>query len=149
LASDRNRITYPFFPRRREKEEIELYLRSFSLPLSQKLQEKVSSLSGGERQTLALAMHLRSSPSLLLLDEHTSALDPRMGKKVMEITDAAARKQRIPTVVTTHNLDDALNYGNRLIAMNQGKIILDTGKTGKRDLTKDLLLSIYESKAPI
>ena len=129
---------------KKERERIAKYLGEFNENLVDKLNDPISSLSGGERQTVAFAMSLWSFPSLLLLDEHTSALDPYMAKKLMHLTHEKALQQGITTVMTTHQLDDALQYGNRLIIMRQGKIALDVRSSEKQKLTKNDLLSYYK-----
>jgi putative tryptophan/tyrosine transport system ATP-binding protein len=129
---------------RKKREEIRSYLAMYSGKLARALDEPVASLSGGERQTLALAMTLYKTPSILLLDEHTSALDPVMAAKLMSLSSKIAKEQAITTVMTTHNLDDALAYGNRLIVMHHGQLIHDFKEEEKRDLTRGDLLAFYE-----
>lgn len=131
-------------PNAQEKENISFYLSNFHPRLKEKLYQKTSSLSGGERQALALAMALWNTPSLLLLDEHTSALDPAMAEKILELTHTKSMKQKIPTIMTTHRIEDALQYGNRVIALNQGQIILDVSKEEKSGLTHEKLRSLYQ-----
>lgn len=110
--------------------------------LDQKLDTPVKNLSGGERQCLALAMCLLHPPKLLLLDEHTSALDPKIGKEIMEKTYTLTNG-RVTTLMATHRLDDALAYGNRLIVMKEGKIAHEFDEEAKRSLSKDNLLRLY------
>ncbi|MBS0627890.1 MAG: ATP-binding cassette domain-containing protein [Verrucomicrobia bacterium] len=143
IALHRNKLTSFSFSSKEKQKKIKAYLEIYNPNLAEKLAMPVSSLSGGERQTLALAMNLWISPSLLLLDEHTSALDPYMAKKLMHLTHEITERQQVTTVVATHNLDDALTYGTRLIVMKQGKIILDVPHEEKRKLTYEMLLSLY------
>jgi putative tryptophan/tyrosine transport system ATP-binding protein len=127
------------------KQEIADYLQAFHKVLPEKLQHPVSSLSGGQRQCLALAMCLYNQPNLLLLDEHTSALDPKTAKKMMTLTNDHIHKQKDLTVMmTTHNLDDAIQYGNRLIALKDGQIIFEASGLEKNELTKQRLLELYD-----
>jgi len=129
---------------KKKRREIEAYLAAYSPKLAQALDEPVASLSGGERQTLALAMSLCKTPSLLLLDEHTSALDPVMAAKLMALTSKVAKERAITTLMTTHNLDDALCYGNRLVVMRRGQLIHDFKEPEKQALTKADLMAFYE-----
>ncbi len=123
---------------------IKEYLEKFHYALPKKLGERVYSLSGGERQCLALAMCLYSRPELLLLDEHTSALDPKVGKQIMEIThDQVVKHPDLSVMMTTHNLEDALKYGNRLIVLHEGKIVFEATNGEKDKLTKSDLLAFY------
>ncbi len=126
-----------------EIEQVGGFLRQYNPILCDKLDEPVHSLSGGERQTLAFAMSVWSVPELLLLDEHTSALDPHRASRLMHLTDQVIRQNKITAVAATHNLEDALKYGNRLIAMNNGKIILDVDAKSKKLLTRQDLLALY------
>ena len=125
------------------KEEISRYLSIYSKKLVEELHKPVSSLSGGERQTLALAMSLYKVPSVLLLDEHTSALDPAMAAKLMAFTSKIAQEQAIPTIMTTHNLDHALCFGNRLIVMRDGQLMHDFNRQDKEVLTRNDLLTFF------
>ena len=143
IALHRNKNTSSFFSSKEEQKKIKTHLHFYNPNLSEKLNTAVSTLSGGERQTIALAMNLWNTPSLLLLDEHTSALDPHMAKKLMHLTHETAKEKKVTTFVATHNLEDALNYGTRLIAMNQGKIVLDVSHEEKKQLTKEKLLALY------
>ena len=110
------------------KEERELYrakLSELGLGLENRLQVKVGLLSGGQRQALTLLMATLRSPKLLLLDEHTAALDPATAAKVLELSDELINRNNLTTLMITHNMTDAIRHGNRLIMMNSGKIILD------------------------
>jgi putative ABC transport system ATP-binding protein len=127
-----------------KKESIKSYLEQFHPVLPKKIGERVSSLSGGERQCLALAMSLYSTPQLLLLDEHTSALDPKVGRQMMEMTHHHVVKHpELSVMMTTHNLDDALKYGNRLIVLREGEIAFEAVGEEKNKLTKSDLLAFY------
>lgn len=144
IALQRKKSTFFSAPLKNKKDTIESHLSRYSAKLVEKIDTLTSSLSGGERQTLALAMSLYTPPSLLLLDEHTSALDPAMASKLMEITSNATQDQCIPTVMTTHNIDHALSYGNRLIVMHKGQLLHDFKEEEKRNLTRNDLLGFYD-----
>ena len=101
---------------------------------------KVGLLSGGQRQALTLLMATLQKPKLLLLDEHTAALDPKTAEKVLNTTDTIIRENHLTAFMVTHNMKDAIAHGNRLIMMNEGKIIFDVAGEEKKRLTmKDLL----------
>jgi len=125
------------------REKIAQTLEAYNPNFRDKLDEPVYLLSGGERQTLGLAMSVWCLPPLLLLDEHTSALDPHRARSLMQLTHEVISNNQLTAVMTTHNLDDALLYGNRVIALSRGKIILDV--KDKKELTKEKLLSIYRN----
>lgn len=110
------------FSRREKTSHIMQYLNQFNINLKDKLNTLVDNLSGGEKQALALALNLLNPPDILLLDEHTSALDPNTRKSLMTITDYMIKKYRMTCILTTHDLDIAANYGNRILAIKQGKI---------------------------
>lgn len=118
------------------------YLDEFHPDLKNHLHTQTSRLSGGQRQTLALAMALMHPPKLLLLDEHTSALDPKIGHRIMELTARIITQHRITTVMITHELSDALQYGNRLIALKEGWLVFEADTLSKPLLTKDDLLHL-------
>jgi len=98
------------------------YLAEFNAALSLKINQPVELLSGGEKQALALALHLINPPKILLLDEHTSALDPKTATQIMALTLRMAKKYKITCLLTTHNMEMAAEYGNRILALKQGKI---------------------------
>ena len=107
---------------------------------------KVGLLSGGQRQALTLLMATLKRPRLLLLDEHTAALDPKTAAKVLELTDQIVQRDRLTTLMITHNMKDAITHGNRLIMMNAGKIIFDaSGEEKKRLTVQDLLVKFEEA----
>ena len=143
IALHRNARTAFSIPSKKEKKKVKLYLEEYAPNLCSKLELPISKLSGGERQTLALIMNLWSSPSLLLLDEHTSALDPIIAKKLMELTEKRVQQQKTTTLITTHNIEDALLYGTRIIAMKQGRVLRDIPYEEKKSLTKEEILSFY------
>ena len=104
------------------------------LGLEDRMTSKVGLLSGGQRQALTLLMATLKKPSLLLLDEHTAALDPKTAKKVLDITEKIVARDNLTTMMVTHNMKDAINIGNRLIMMSDGKIIYDVKGEEKKKL---------------
>ncbi|MBP5552885.1 MAG: ABC transporter ATP-binding protein [Spirochaetales bacterium] len=123
-----------------EKEEYRELLATLGLGLEDRLTSKVGVLSGGQRQALTLLMATLNKPKLLLLDEHTAALDPRTAAIVLQLSDQIIRENNLMTMMVTHNMKDAIRYGNRLIMMNEGKIILDIKGEEKAKLTvRDLM----------
>ena len=108
---------------------------------------KVGLLSGGQRQALTLLMASLQKPKLLLLDEHTAALDPATAAKVLELSDRIVRENQLTAMMITHNMKDAIVHGNRLIMMNEGHIILDIGGEEKKKLTKQDLLDKFAEVA--
>ncbi len=129
---------------RREREEYKELLKVLDLGLENRLTSKVGLLSGGQRQALTLLMATLKKPKLLLLDEHTAALDPKTAAKVLEITDMIVNRDHLTTMMITHNMQDAINHGNRLIMMMEGKIILDIEGEEKKKLTVRNLLDQFE-----
>ena len=123
-----------------EREEFHERLKILGLGLEDRMTVRVGLLSGGQRQALTLLMASLQQPKLLLLDEHTAALDPTTAKKVLEISDQIVQEMGLTTLMITHNMKDAIAHGNRLIMMNEGRIILDISGEEKRHLTvKDLM----------
>lgn len=120
-------------------------LKGLDLGLEDRTGQKVGTLSGGQRQALTLLMASVVSPELLLLDEHTAALDPKTAKKVLALTDEIIKKENLTALMITHNMNDALSYGNRLIMMNGGRIIFDVSGEEKKRLTVKDLLEKFES----
>ncbi len=120
-------------------------LKGLDLGLEDRTGQKVGTLSGGQRQALTLLMASVVSPELLLLDEHTAALDPKTAKKVLALTDEIIKKENLTALMITHNMNDALSYGNRLIMMNGGRIIFDVCGEEKKRLTVKDLLEKFES----
>lgn len=129
-----------------EREKYRDLLASLDLGLEDRLTTKVGLLSGGQRQALTLVMATLVKPKLLLLDEHTAALDPKTAAKVLEITDKVIAENHLTAIMITHNMSDALKHGNRLIMMNDGKIIFDVSGEEKKNLTvEDLLRKFSEN----
>ena len=121
-------------------------LAELDLGLETRLSSKVGLLSGGQRQAVTLLMATLRAPKLLLLDEHTAALDPKTAAKVLEITERLVNESRLTTLMITHNMKDAIRYGNRLIMMNGGRIVVDVSGDEKKNLTVEDLLALF-SKA--
>ena len=126
-----------------EREFYKERLSLLELGLENRLSAKIGLLSGGQRQAITLLMATLQKPELLLLDEHTAALDPKTAKKVLEITDALVKKDNLTAFMVTHNMKDALLYGNRLIMMMEGKIIFDVKGEEKKKLTVEDLLEKF------
>ena len=120
-------------------------LREFDLGLENMLRKKASLLSGGQRQVVTLLMATLQKPKLLLLDEHTAALDPRIARQVMGITKKLVDEQKITTIMISHNMSDAIAYGDRLIMLDGGEIILDVSGREKQALTPAELITRFES----
>lgn len=129
---------------RKEKENYIDILKSLDLGLETRLTSKVGLLSGGQRQAVTLLMATLKKPKLLLLDEHTAALDPKTAKKVLELTETIVERDNLTTVMITHNMKDAIAIGNRLIMMNDGKIIYDVSGEEKKALTTADLLAKFK-----
>ena len=129
------------------KKEIEEYkemLKILDLGLEERMTTKVGLLSGGQRQALTLLMATLKKPKLLLLDEHTAALDPKTAAKVLETTEKIVNRDKLTTLMITHNMKDAIAHGNRLIMLNEGKVILDIQGEEKKNLTVSDLLKRFE-----
>ena len=125
---------------RQEKERFHEELKLLDIGLEKRMTQPVGLLSGGQRQALTLLMATLQKPKLLLLDEHTAALDPKTAAKVLEITEMIVNRDHLTTMMITHNMQDAIIHGNRLIMMMEGKIILDIqGKEKKKLTVRDLL----------
>lgn len=129
-----------------KNEERDLYrekLALLDLGLDKRMQAKVGLLSGGQRQALTLLMSCLQKPKLLLLDEHTAALDPKTAKKVLELTEEFVTQDKLTTFMVTHNMKDAIRYGNRLIMMMDGKVVYDVCGEEKKNLTVEDLLAKF------
>ena len=128
---------------RAERERYRELLAALGLGLEDRMTVKVGLLSGGQRQALTLLMATLKKPKLLLLDEHTAALDPRTAEKVLELSEKIVNENRLMTLMVTHNMRDAIRYGNRLIMMNEGQVILDIAGEEKQRLTVEDLMSAF------
>ena len=129
-----------------EREQYAEQLKILELGLEDRLTAKVGLLSGGQRQALTLLMATLRQPKLLLLDEHTAALDPKTAAKVLDVTQRIVEKNRLTTMMITHNMRDAIAYGDRLIMMYDGRIVVDVSGEEKKKLTVEQLLELF-SKA--
>lgn len=118
-------------------------LKEYHLGLEKKLDDQAKYLSGGQRQALTLYMALNSNPGVLLLDEHTAALDPNNSNAIMELTNEIVKTKKMTTIMITHNLQSAIKYGNRLIVLNEGKVVVDIKGDEKKNLTEKKLLELY------
>jgi putative ABC transport system ATP-binding protein len=128
------------------KAKIEAYkdmLRPLNLGLEDKMDTKVSNLSGGQRQALALLMSTMTPIDFLILDEHTAALDPKTAEIIMELTDQIVKEKKITTIMVTHNLRYAVEYGNRLIMMHEGEIVLDKSGEEKEQIEIEEIMHIF------
>ena len=130
-----------------EREDYYERLHSLGLGLEKRMTDKVGLLSGGQRQALTLLMASLQKPKLLLLDEHTAALDPATAAKVLELSDKIVEENGLTALMITHNMKDAITHGNRLIMMNEGHIILDISGEEKKKLTKKDLLDRFAALA--
>ena len=129
--------------RKAEREKYKEMLADLELGLEDRLSAKVGLLSGGQRQAVTLLMASLSKPKLLLLDEHTAALDPKTAAKVLELTDKIVTENKLTTLMITHNMKDAITHGNRLIMMHEGKVIIDVEGEEKQMLTVEDLLALF------
>lgn len=133
--------------KKREREEYREMLARFDLGLEDRMTTKVGLLSGGQRQAITLLMATLKKPKVLLLDEHTAALDPKTAAKVLELSDEIIEENNLTALMVTHNMKDAIAHGNRLIMMSDGKIILDIRGEEKKALTVDVLLKKFEESS--
>ena len=130
--------------RKNERERYKALFATLELELETRLSCKVGLLSGGQRQAVTLLMATLNRPKLLLLDEHTAALDPKTAAKVLEITNKLVTENRLTTLMITHNMHDAIAYGNRLVMMHEGRIVVDVSGEEKKKLTISQLLGLFE-----
>ena len=126
-----------------EREQYRELLKILDLGLEDRLTSKVGLLSGGQRQALTLLMATLKKPRLLLLDEHTAALDPKTAAKVLDTTEKIVQRDRLTTLMITHNMRDAIAHGNRLIMMYDGRIVIDISGEEKKKLTVEQLLAKF------
>ena len=127
-----------------ERDQYRELLKILDLGLEERLTTKVGLLSGGQRQALTLLMATLQKPKLLLLDEHTAALDPKTAAKVLDTTERIIQRDHLTTLMITHNMRDAIAHGNRLIMMYDGRIVVDVSGEEKRRLTVEDLLALFE-----
>ena len=135
-----NSAKYKFFTN--QTDEVVKDIKLLGLDLEKYVNTKISSLSGGQRQSIASLMAMSPKPKLLLLDEHTSALDPRSKEKIMSFTDSYIKNHNITTIMITHSIVEAINYGNRLIVMHHGVIAYDVRESEKSKLNEQAILDI-------
>ena len=145
LAKRRGKHRMCFIPgiTKQEKEEYRELLATLGLGLESRMTSKVGLLSGGQRQAVTLLMASLQKPKLLLLDEHTAALDPKTAAKVLETTDEIVKRDNLTTLMITHNIASAIELGNRTILLDDGKIVLDLKGDERKNLTVDSLLKMY------
>lgn len=134
-----------FYRSKKQTEKMKRLLEKLDQNLESFLYQPVRTLSGGQRQMLATLMAIESHPHFLLLDEHTSALDPANQHQLMEYTAEAVKREKMTTLMITHHLDDAVRYGNRLLMLHKGRIVLDLKGEEKKALVTDKLLSLFHS----
>ncbi len=146
LSLLRNKSAGLRFYRHYESMAIQL-IRELGLGLENRLHEKMQHLSGGQRQVIATLMAIHAKPKILLLDEHTSALDPIMQKRLMHYTAQSIHREKISCIMISHHLHDAIHYGDRLIMLHQGSIVLDVTGSEKQQLTVNDLLKQSEEQA--
>ena len=128
---------------REEREQYREQLKILGLGLENRMTAKVGLLSGGQRQALTLLMATLQRPKLLLLDEHTAALDPKTAAKVLEATEKIVQKDHLTTMMITHNKRDAIAHGNRLVMMYDGRVVVDVSGEEKKNLTVEQLLNLF------
>lgn len=124
-------------------EEYRESLKQLNLGLEDKLYTKVGSLSGGQRQALALLMSTMTPIEFLILDEHTAALDPKTAEIIMELTDKIVREKKVTTIMVTHNLRYAVEYGDRILMMHQGNVVLDKAGEEKKAINTEEIMGIF------
>lgn len=144
LSYSRSRGPFSRAVRKQEQELFREKLKELNMGLEDRLRTPIGLLSGGQRQAVALMMSVLNPPKLLLLDEHTAALDPKSAQKILEITNQLIEKENMTAIMITHNISDALKNGNRLLIFNEGKIIKDFSKEEKDKLKPADILEFYE-----
>ena len=145
IASKRGiRRRFRWGVRRADRQYYKSLLATLDLGLEDRLSTKVGLLSGGQRQAVTLLMATLNRPKLLLLDEHTAALDPKTAAKVLHLTNKIVSENNLTTLMITHNMHDAIEYGNRLIMMHEGNVVVDVCGEDKKKLTIEQLLKLFE-----
>ncbi|MCF2613287.1 ABC transporter ATP-binding protein [Fusobacterium perfoetens] len=139
------KFNFSFGLNQKRKNYYESLLSELGLGIEKQMDTEVRMLSGGQRQCLALLMVTLNKPKLLLLDEHTAALDPKTSKIILDKTDEIVRKNNITTLMITHNLEDAITYGDRIIMLHEGEIILNVSGEEKKKLTPKKLLEKFQT----
>lgn len=142
--SHTNTINLKWYQRKGDVEEYQELLKTLNMGLENFMDTQVKYLSGGQRQALSLLMATLSKPKLLLLDEHTAALDPKTSQEVMRITNEMVQREHLTTMMITHKMSDALKYGNRLVMVQDGQIKLDVKGAEKDNLDAAQLLEAFE-----
>jgi len=145
LASQRGKHFSLSLFSHKHKEEMKEALKQLQLGLEDRLETKVGTLSGGQRQALTLLMATYVTPELLLLDEHTAALDPKTAQKVLTLSSKLVAEHQITTLMITHNMEDALRYGNKTIIMKDGQIIAMVEGEERKNMTVEQLIHLYSS----
>ena len=133
--------------KRSDRQSYKRLLATLELGLENRLSTKVGLLSGGQRQAVTLLMATLNRPKLLLLDEHTAALDPKTAANVLRLTNKIVTENNLTTLMITHNMHDAIEYGNRLIMMHEGNVVVDVSGEDKKNLTIEQLLKLFESSS--
>lgn len=144
LALNKGKLLNLKYCLRYKRGYLEKILEDISLDLKQLLDVEVKYLSGGQRQALSLIMASICEPKMLLLDEHTAALDPKTSSEVMKLTEKIVKEKNVITLMVTHNLKDAIQYGNRLIMLHKGEVIMDLDEEEKKKITVEDILKKFE-----
>lgn len=147
LLRGQRRNCWSFGVKKRQRQFLQERLQLLNLDLEERLSTEIGLLSGGQRQAITLLMATLQKPALLLLDEHTAALDPQTSAIVMALTEKLVREFQLTTLMITHNMADALKYGNRLIMLDQGRIAVDVSGAEKAALTVPDLLALFKEQA--
>lgn len=145
LASQRGKHFSLNLFTKHNKENYKKALKTLDLGLEDRLETKVGTLSGGQRQALTLLMATYVTPELLLLDEHTAALDPKTAQKVLELSHKLIKESQITTLMITHNMEDALKYGNKTMIMKDGEIVCVVEGEERKNMTVEQLIHLYSS----
>lgn len=132
--------------KKKEYNLLSKYIEPLNLGLDKELDKEIKFLSGGQKQAIALVMAIYAKPKILLLDEHTAALDPKTSQLILKLTEELIQTHKIPTLMVTHNLTDAIKYGNRLIMLDEGKVLYDISGNDKKNLTKEDLLDLFNQQ---